>query len=74
MADKEQKEEESKDPEQGYEVLDVEKGKKPKNLPEDVEDEGLKAKWERKRVRADARLGPKLRGALDGDGTFAHHL
>ncbi len=51
-----------------YEVIDVEKGKKPKALPEDVEEEGLKAKFERKRVRVDARLGPKLRGALDAEG------
>ncbi len=50
-------------------LINTDKGKKAKNLPEDVEDEGLKAKSERKRVRAETNLGSKFRGALDDDRT-----
>ena len=49
-------------------VLNTEKGKKAKPLPQDVEDAGAKATVERKRMRSEHKLGPKLKGSLEGDG------
>lgn len=52
-------------------TISTEKGKRTKELPKYVEDEGLRAKSERKRLRSEKDLGTKLEGALEGDGTSA---
>jgi len=50
--------------------IDTSRRKKPKELPEDEEHEGLQAKTERKRVRAEDAVGSELAPFLFGDEKF----
>jgi len=56
-------------PRNDFTIIDTKKGLKHKEMPEDVEDTGLKAKSERKRVRAEVGLG-KFSNLLQGDEKF----
>eukprot|EP00826_Nyctotherus_ovalis_P008498 TRINITY_DN12205_c0_g1_i1.p1 TRINITY_DN12205_c0_g1~~TRINITY_DN12205_c0_g1_i1.p1 ORF type:complete len:300 (+),score=109.16 TRINITY_DN12205_c0_g1_i1:141-1040(+) len=49
---------------------EIERAKKHKDLPNDVEHEGRHAQVERKRARAEDRVGPKFAGDLVGDDEF----